>query len=752
MDIDQHTHGDVLDDDTVDEHTDFGTVLDHLLHPPASHRRDPRTVRLSAATAALIETVHERRRQGGDGNTDAVLPAELFLCALTALQGTLSSASDAADRGTGGQDVAATQHPLLEIVRLSVPYVSSANAVLYVSQFPALGRTLRGVTTAAIATHDVAETRDGLGGINALLRQLIRTAAASLSALSNATAHGAALSQKVEKDALRLFHATILTQFDDNRAKVRKEAHASALELVATTRFAGEQIGEYSKAVLEAFLKQLDGVTSSSSSGSSNNNVHSEAYGKVMHLLSFLERTMTIVRVDILVQLGEVLVRLIAGVAAAATATSSSKMGATTAESQALSTYARMVGGALLCLASGIERDGDHTEDDNDNNSAAAIRQLAQRVLASLLQLHLPSLGQECRPAHAQCLVSCCCSLVGSSPENGKGDAASMAIVTKLLPLTASTLVELSDGEAGVAEAVCAELGRWVRSCFTVVAAAVPSDAAATKSVGDCIEALSKLMHHRFRHNWEVNLPVLAGAVVAVAERHGREAVEDEDGTTLTIQMVGPTVKGLVRLRSDVNDGASRHAIENAVSVVIAGIGMEAFLGIVSLEEGDGVSKHAGNKKKQKQQTAVGGIHPDRTWLLPVLKSASASTSAHHRPNLAFFQGTILALARKCDAATAASSLTAAEADAQKARVLELWSLLPAFCSNPADVEVTFPTLSQTLIKAVADKRYPQLVVSLIHWYHLFITLKFISTIDTFVILSTVNSLEPTLLPYFSHV
>ena len=732
MDIDQHHHGGdmALDNDIGDEHTstDFGTVLDHLLHPPASHRRDPRTVRLSAATAALIETVHERRRQGGDGNTDAVLPAELFLCALTALQGTLSSASDAADRGTGGQDVAATQHPLLEIIRLSVPYVSSANAVLYVSQFPALGRTLRGVTTAAMATHDVAETRDGLGGINALLRQLVRTAAAALSALSNATAHGAALSQKVEKDALRLFHATILTQFDDNRAKVRKEAHASALELVATTRFAGEQIGEYSKAVLEAFLKQLDGESSSSGG---NSNVHSEAYGKVMHLLSFLERTMSMVRVDILVQLGEVLVRLIAGVTAAATATSSSKMGATTAESQALSTYSRMVGGALLCLVAGIERDGDEGEGDNDEtNSAATIRQLAQRVLASLLQLHLPSLGQECRPAHAQCLVSCCCSLLGSSPENGNGDAASMAIAAKLLPLTASTLVELSDGEAGVAEAVCAELGRWVRSCFTVVAAAVPSDAAATKSVGDCIEALSKLMHHRFRHNWEVNLPALAGAVVAVAERHGREAVEDEDGTTLTIQMVGPTVKGLVRLRSDVNDGASRHAIENAVSVVIAGIGMEAFLGIVSLEEGDGVSKHAGKKKKQKQPTTVGGIHPDRTWLLPVLKSASTSTSAHHRPNLAFFQGTILALARKCDAATAAPSLTAAEADAQKARVLELWSLLPAFCSNPADVEVTFPTLSQTLIKAVADKRYPQLVVSLFYYYYHRLAILF-STIDT---------------------
>ena len=702
MDIDHHQHDDMDDGDG----NDFATILDHLLHPPASHRRDPRTVRLSAATAALIETVHERRRQGGDGNTDAVLPAELFLCALTALQGTLSSAADAADRGTGGQDVAATQHPLLEVVRLSVPYVSTANAGLYAAQFPALGRTLRGVTTAAVATHDVAETRDGLGGINALLRQVIRTAAGSLSALSNATAHGASLSHKAEKDALRLFHAAILTQFDDNRAKVRKEANASALELVASTTFAGEQIGEYSRAILEAFLKQLDRAEGSSG------HVHSEAYGKVMHLLSFLERTMSIVRVNILVQLGEVMVRLIAGVTAAATSASSSKMGGTAGpESQVLSTYSRMVGAALSCLVSAIER-GDDVDDDNGN--AAEVRKLAQRVLASLLQLHLPSLGQECRPAYAQCLVSCCCSLLGSTAN--AGDATSVGIATKLLPLTASTLVELSDGDAGVAEAVCAELGRWVRSCFAIVAASVPSDTAATKSVGDCIEALSRLMHHRFRHNWEVNLPVLAGAIVAVAERHGREAVEDEEGTAFTIQMVGPAVKGLVRLRSDVNDGASRHAIENAVSIVIAGIGMEAFLGIVSLEEGDGVSKQSGKRKKQKQPAAVGGIHPDRTWLLPVLKSASASASAHHRPNLAFFQGTILALARKCDAATAAPSLTAAEADSQKARVLELWSLLPAFCSNPADVEVTFPTLSQTLIKAVADKRYPQLVVSL-SWF-----------------------------------
>lgn len=381
-----------------------------------------------------------------------------------------------------------------------------------------------------------------------------------------------------------------------------------------------------------------------------------------------------------------------------------------------MATQARMAGAAISCLVSAVER-GDNnshetdgyndidTSGGNEADDSAEVRKFASRVLASLLQLHLPTLGQECRPAHSRCLVSCCCALLGSTAD-GQPDPANVAILTKLLPLTASTLVELSDGDAGVAEATCAELGRWVRSCLAVVASSVPADDAATKSVAGCIEALNKLMHHRFRHNWEVNLPVLAGVVVTVAERHGQDAVEDEEGFKTTLEMVGPSVKGLVRLRKDVNDGASRHAVENAVGIVVAGIGMEVFLGIVSLEKGDGKAA----KKQQKQ--IVGGIHPNRTWLLPVLKSASASGSAHHRPNLAFFQGTILALARKCDAASAAPSLTAAEAAVQRTRVVELWSLLPSFCGYPADVEITFPTLSQTLVKAVGDKRYPQLVVS----------------------------------------
>jgi len=71
-------------------------------------------------------------------------------------------------------------------------------------------------------------------------------------------------------------------------------------------------------------------------------------------------------------------------------------------------------------------------------------------------------------------------------------------------------------------------------------------------------------------------------------------------------------------------------------------------------------------------------------------------------PHLEFFQTTILGLARQCDAQ---------QTNYGKARVLDLWSLLSCFCVQaPPDFEEVFPNLAQTLVKAMGDGRYPQLV------------------------------------------
>lgn len=78
-------------------------------------------------------------------------------------------------------------------------------------------------------------------------------------------------------------------------------------------------------------------------------------------------------------------------------------------------------------------------------------------------------------------------------------------------------------------------------------------------------------------------------------------------------------------------------------------------------------------------------------------------------PSLDFFQKSILGLARQCDAFGANNPTTA---PFHRARVIDLWSLFPCFCRHPTDVEATFPALSQTLIRAMGDSRYHELVVS----------------------------------------
>lgn len=104
-------------------------------------------------------------------------------------------------------------------------------------------------------------------------------------------------------------------------------------------------------------------------------------------------------------------------------------------------------------------------------------------------------------------------------------------------------------------------------------------------------------------------------------------------------------------------------------------------------------------------------ISAERVWLLPSMKTSSMAAMPR-RPSLAFFQDHVLNLARKCDAYSAIHTADVAVASFHRARVVDLWSLFPCFCQHPSDLEKTFPVFSQTLIRAMGDSRYPQLVVS----------------------------------------
>lgn len=78
---------------------------------------------------------------------------------------------------------------------------------------------------------------------------------------------------------------------------------------------------------------------------------------------------------------------------------------------------------------------------------------------------------------------------------------------------------------------------------------------------------------------------------------------------------------------------------------------------------------------------------------------------------LDFFQSSVMPLARVCDQLAANGPLT--ERNLYRMCVVHLWDLFPCFCRSPDDIEEIFPSLSDTLCKALGDKRYPELLVSL---------------------------------------
>jgi ribosomal RNA-processing protein 12 len=204
-------------------------------------------------------------------------------------------------------------------------------------------------------------------------------------------------------------------------------------------------------------------------------------------------------------------------------------------------------------------------------------------------------------------------------------------------------------------------------------------------------------------------------------ENNGATSSGGDDSSDLEGKLqswIKTLISSLLRLHGDIEkDNTSRTAVEYAVSTVVRGVGVELFLSVVDFVDDD-IDNESGAKKKSPSTTG-GGIRDDRAWLLPLMKQSSSGTalpSSSHgaltsKTHLSFYQGRVLNLARRCDAASADGHRTAAEISIQKSRVIELWSLFPSFCVHPLDMKENFSTVAKTVVKALGDHgRYPKLI------------------------------------------
>lgn len=647
--------------------------------------RDENSIKTAAVASALVEVIQEKM---GADSLEKISPAALFASTLNALTSTITSDTI---------DVASSpQLSLLEILRQAVPYVSSSNPNLYLHQFSTTSRALRGVVASIPKINRSQDQSKISSGWNALLRQCIRTSSTVLNGilvLDNA--------QSMEKEVLKCFHGTILHHFDDSRAKVRRQAHACALELLhlsnsletkALHRLIPDHMVEYTHHILDSF------IGSSKKKKKQKDFEKKEMVVRLMHLLSFLDSSILATNMKGRLKIGTDLMNLL----------SFAISNDNTGENQSNVMVANGALTSLLQIFDNSDRDAVVGNKNSAEEDAFCAQQWATLLQANMKIIAFTNNGNdgdgECRTLYARSIVSITVRLLSDDISEDQKPVM-QALVPKLLPLSFTTIINCVGDEnipQVAVQSICAELGRLIRSSGLKIMLERDSSVDATsKCIDSCIAAMQKMLHYRFRSNWDGCLPCLASLVITIVQGMIPSSGSDE-GTLAKMQgRVKQLVGGIIQLHADADDKASTKSAENAVESIVQGVGAEIFMGLVELSKGP-----------KDSNINHGAVSNERAWILNAIKLSVSTDSSPYRPRLAFFQSHVLGLARKCDSASASNNLTVVEASIQRSRVVDLWCLFPSFCLHPLDIEVTFPALAQTIVRAMGDKRYPEILVS----------------------------------------
>jgi len=531
---------------------------------------------------------------------------------------------------------------------------------------------------------------------------------------------------------------------------------------------------QHKKRVADFLWEYCQAVLTSKRKSGGGGAMGKESSTKLMHVLRFLAASLPFADDErIRVKFGEVCLVLVGGAGMGDNDDDDrDNSGEAGGNRQGEAVSMGMVREVMLTLLSCLEQTEKEQESmENENNivvDGSVERELpkfAARALAFLLQHRLnmedssyASMG-DVTVAYGRCLLSCMERMLGL----GSSPAAEM-LAMKLLPNVLTSMLRLCDAPAGggsgsgganggatsssadVAEACGTEFNRFVSRVLPVVMSHIVVDGESTddddgaknlqrvvlETIPSCLPVMKQALQIQYRNAWG---SILSGGyasfVTNLALKKLEIAESSADGSDSNLSELESNlqswlttlVASLLRLHDDVEkDGIARSAVEYATSALIRGMGLELFLSMVNFVDEDGEKQR--KKAGLTSTTTGGGIRDDRAWLLPLLKQSAGTasstssglglmpaTSTMEKTHISFFQGQVLNLARKCDAASADGHRTVAEASIQKSRVVELWSMFPSFCVHPVDMKENFAALAKTLVKALGDySRYPKLI------------------------------------------
>lgn len=689
-----------------------------------------------------------------EASSSTITPEDIFIAALATLEGKLLS-EEADEDWT-------TQLALMKVLNLSI--LSITDGTLYHQNFNVLSRVLRAMNltlTTATANNNKQQQRDGF---STTVRHLITVSKTSIGTAISILHHPK--TTLLDKPILKLLQDCILYYFDHSSPKIRKAAHLCAMELLAASTdkapagVVKQHICQYVHAVLTTPIDHSTLISSSDSPQLMRlfHMLHFVRQASGLLLLGQMSNTVS-TATSFSVHIDQDLIQLFVNLMNVAI--DSSTPAATTTMKNSNTIKAKvihLVSCIFHCLLAIMEYDPTTTEEQHPSHAThtAALRctqkEISSQVLASLLQKAqlilsllkisdiafstntkednnqstISSATNSCRVVFTQLIVTSMCVLIYNinntemdeeddpQEENQKYHV----VAQKLYPLALQTVVHCctigSSGrhdENGTVYRCSLELQRMNQVCLS--SDIIPSSSSVLLP---CVETMKLLLNFKNRSQWNHLLQSYSHFIVQIVlflNNSNSNTVEKKQYADVVSSMIDRIVE--THLAKHSNDPGAIPDIENAVGIIIEGIGIEQFLLFCSpLDKSGTTAAVAGNTNITNTAGGTRGLRPARLWILNLLKSRGAKFHSDQPTyHLAFFQSYILALARKCDAAAANSPSSEINHHqlVQKQACIDLWSLLVFFCANPVDIQESLPTFVPTMLRAIQDVRYhPHLI------------------------------------------
>jgi hypothetical protein len=611
--------------------------------------RDPRSRRVGVTFSALVDVIE------GD-----VTSVKVYASTISTLEGTLHQLHKDVNPIL---DSLSTQSALLKILCEIVPHVSS----------PAMGatvdltsRVLRGVVSSCLSilvsemNGTLLDTKDGLGGLSAVLSNACEAVADVLRYLPMTTD---------ERVVRQLLNSTLLGLLQDSRERVQNAAKDALCSLLLM------KSPRCHRAILKETMKYMNAQIDMYQR---NPNQQTENQA-LIELLSFLGNS--IVTIDFTSIAGRLMTILVDLFMDETTSSDARPVFVTRSHKATLKILT--INSILSTILSLLEADDDNL----DEVTVAKLNALAARVLASLVQAR-PILTLREGTAEDDVLEtvrSVYGQLILSAAQRVVTDEGQVEVGTKLLPLAMMQILALSrplneSSDNGVAETLSAQTSHLFRAQLSGIKTKNPIVYDAC--LRDCLRVLKSVIKPPFAESEAAFLKSISIILQQMNEKD---------------ELVRDSVLSIVQIRCDPSSEAVvRGALDGTLVSLIEGIGMEQVWGMVNVSELCISGQNA---------TAVANTY---AWIIDVFK-ASGSVSTNIPLHLSFFQDHILPLARHFDGLSVKRPTGAVFF---RSLVTKLWGLLPIFCRRPADLDETLPELAPTLVKAMTDKRYPELTVS----------------------------------------